>query len=382
VELGTAILLAVWGALVASVILRLRRRGAETFDGNFEPRDRKLVGALAFYLLVPLGVLLSQLVQVALLQMSGAGVGPFSTWVFWGIVEPAHPEAISAYERAAMAMAGPVTLLGFVAVAIAWTKARPTTAAKNFLRLEFARLTMSLALGVHAIAAIVIERGDYWTLRTSLNEVAAPAGDLALLLGGLVAAFAFWAWRSARKLRFLATHTHDVTRRARARLAEWPDDPSALRELGAAQLTAGAPGAIATLERALRAQPDNPRTELMLGQAMLTRGEARAATLHLRNAGLLLEEAAAPDEPLLFEVTLALSAARMMLGDAEGAIATAAAARKTRPADLRGLLLFADTLVAGGQRDAARDQLVAGLEGSEGAARHQIQRRLAALKRR
>ncbi len=381
-ELGTAISLGLWGALAGSVLLRLRRRGSVTFDAAFEPRDRRLVGALALYLAVPVAVFASQLVQMGLLEASEAGSGSFSTWVYWGIVEPARPEAISAPERAAIAAAGPVTLMFFVVVALAWTKLRPATAALNFLRLEFARLTMSLAVGVHAIAAIVIERGDYWAIRTSLNEASAPAGDFALLLGGVFGALSFWAWKRAHKLRFLATQTHDAARQARALLTKSPDDPAALRTLGAAQLTAGRQGAIETLEHALRVEPDDPRTELLLGQARLSLGEAQTAATHLRHAGLLLEESPDVDEPLLFEVTIALSAARMMLGDADGAIVTAAAAMETRPADARALLLFADALVAGGRRDEARDRLTAGLARAEGAARDQIQRRLAALKKR
>ena len=39
-ELGTAIALFVWGTFAVSEILRLRRRGAGTFDDSFEPRDQ------------------------------------------------------------------------------------------------------------------------------------------------------------------------------------------------------------------------------------------------------------------------------------------------------------------------------------------------------
>lgn len=380
-DLGTGILLLLWGALAASVILRLRRRGAEAFDDVFTPRDRRVVGGAAFYLAVPALVLLSQLVQIALLEIQGAGLGRFESFVFWGVVEPARPEALGLYERAAIALAGPITLLFFVVVFVAWTHRRPSGAAYNFLRLEIARVTMSLALGLHPIASILTEEGDYWALRTALNEASAPMGDGAILVMGVLAALSFWLWRRAGRLRQLATTVHDELRHAEAALEETPGDPEALRAYGAAQLATGDPRALGTLEKALALEPDDPRTQLLVGKAYLRGGEAESASSHLRRAGQLAEDADA-DPPLLFEITLALSAARIALGDAEGALLTAEAAHQARPADPRGLLMIADALVADDRPSEARDQLEAALETADGIVRAEIERRLKDLRRR
>lgn len=381
-ELGTAFVLLVWGALAVSVILRLTRRGARTFDDSFERRDQKLARAAALYLGVPAAVLGSQLAQVALLTARGAGLGHLESWVYFGIVEPLHPERLTHVERAAIAIAAPVTLVFITAAMLAWTKHRPGTAAKNFVRLEVARVLMSLSLGVHPIVSILIERGDYWTMRSELNAAAAPLGDVGLLLGGLIAAFAFWGWRRARALRLLASGTYDATRRAHDLLERSPDDPDALRALAVAQLATGDADAVGTLLHALEIAPEDPRVELLLGQAVLGAGDARAASAHLRRAGQLLEESETDDDPLLFEIALALSAARIALGDAEGAILTAEAAREARPTDPRGVLIFADALVAGGRRDDARSALNVALTLAEGTARFEIERRLAALRPR
>ena len=381
-QLGTAIVLGIWGVFAASVILRLSRRGEATFDDRFERRDRRLIGALTFYLGVPAAVLLSQLTQIGLLSASPAGFGSLSSWVFFGTVEPANAAAITAYERAAIAVAGPATMMVFVLGALLWTQRSPRNAAHNFLRLEFARLSMSFALGVHAIASLVMQRGDYWVLRTALNESDPPAGDVALLLFGVVAALFFYGWRRAARLRYLATPSYDTEREARARLRTDPHDADALRVLGAAQLSSGDPAGLTTLERALEAQPGHPRTRLLLGQTMLSRGDADRAAAPLRLAGQLLEEGDVSDEPLLFEVTLALSAARIMLGDAEGAILTAAAAAQSRPRDGRAVLMLADALVAGGKMQDARATLERGLDAAEGSTRRRIEQRLAALRRR
>jgi tetratricopeptide (TPR) repeat protein len=207
------------------------------------------------------------------------------------------------------------------------------------------------------------------------------SGDLALLGWGILGAYAFWKWRSAHALLLLATPLHDAARLASGALAESPDDPEALRTLGAAQLAAGDPAALETLAHAHAVAPNDPETELLLGRAHLERGEARTAADHLRHAGLLLEDHPDEDEDLLFEVTLALSAARIALGDAEGAILTAEAARRADPADPRGLLMIADALVAGGRLDEARSRLEGALGASEGPLRREIERRLAALRR-
>lgn len=380
-ELGTAILLILWGALAASVILRLRRRGAEVFRAPIGPDEHRLVGSAALYLATPAAVLASQIVQVALLERAGAGY-TFTSWIYWGVVEPARPEALGPLARAGVAGAGPATLFAVALLAFSWTRIRPAGAARNLLRLELGRFAMTLALGVHPLASLALERGDYWALRASLNTVRAPAGDAALLVVGVIAAVAFWSWRRASGLRAHASRGWDVDREARARLAEDPSDPDALLTLGRAELGAGDRRAIATLERAVAARPDDPTLELWLGRANLLHGEAEEASTHLRRAGQLLEEGTDDDDPLLFAVLFHLAEARMALGDAEGAVMTAEEAWAARPDEPLGLMLVVDTLVATGRRDEAHDRLVDALDGARGRLRAEIERRLAGLRRR
>lgn len=379
-ELGTVLVLCLWGALAASVIVRLRRRGGEDLRPPIAPDKHRLVGSAALYLATPAAVLASQVVQIAILVVAGAGYG-FTSWVYWGVVEPARPEALDPLARAAIAAAGPSTLFAIAAAAFAWTRARPSSAARNLARLELGRFAMTLALGVHPIASIALERGDFWALRTSLNEARAGAGDAALLGIGVIAALAFWSWRRAGRLRARATRAWDLDRDARARLAEAPSDPDALLGVGRAQLGAGDRGAIETLTRALAARPDDPRLELWLGRANLLHGAPEEASSHLRRAGQLLEDAPEPDEPLLFAILYHLAEARLALGDGEGAVLTAEEACAARPHDPLGLMLVVDALVATGRADEAQGRLVGALGTADARARREIERRLAALRR-
>ncbi|MBX3275191.1 MAG: hypothetical protein KF729_33305 [Sandaracinaceae bacterium] len=380
-ELGTVIASILWGTLAVSVVLRLRRPGAEDFRPPITAAKHRLVGSAALYLATPAAVLASQALQVLLYTLSGAGY-TFRSWIYWGIVEPARPEVLEPLARAAIAISGPGTLAAVAGGAFLATHLRPGHAAQNLLRLELGRFALTLALGVHPVASIALERGDLWALRTSLNAWHAPAGDAALLAIGVGAALAFWAFRRAGRLRARATPTWDADRAARARLAVAPDDPDALLAHGRAQLGAGDRGAIDTFARALAARPDDPHLALWLGRANLLHGLLEEASTHLRLAGRLVEASDDDDEPLLFAILFHLTEARLALGDPEGAVLTAEAARAARPEDPMALLLVADALVATGRAGEAEDRLRDALEGADARGRRAIERRLASLRRR
>ncbi|MEQ8456854.1 MAG: hypothetical protein RLO52_41305 [Sandaracinaceae bacterium] len=373
-NLGTTIVLCLFGAFATSVILRLRRRGRAAFDGHLTPRDRRLVGATAFYLVVPSLALLAQGAQLGLLHAMGARVTHAETWVYWGFIEADGPPAL----RAAGLAASPLLLIVALLVLVGWTRLRPSRAAVNHLRLESARLLTMIVFGVQPVVSLLSRRGAHWELRELANGWREGSGDAGLLVFGVIAAFAFWRLRSARGLWALASPLHDATDRAKRALERDAMDADALRALGAAQLAMGHPDAEETLTRAWAVAPEDPRVALLLGRAAAMRGDASEASEHLRRAGQLLE--ATDDDPaLFFEIALALGAARLQLGDAEGAILTAEAAREAAPRDLRAAIVLADALALDGQSAEARRTLEAIRDRAAGALRRQIDRRLRGL---
>ena len=86
---------------------------------------------------------------------------------------------------------------------------------------------------------------------------------------------------------------------ARARLAENPDDPEALAELGEALVLEAdgtvTPAAVEALTRALARRPDNPRAAYYLGLHEAQSGESKAAVARWQ----ALEAASPPDAPWL-----------------------------------------------------------------------------------
>lgn len=378
-SVANAAVLCLWGLVAASVIVRLSRRGAAVFGERLDTGEHRLAGTAAFYLAVPALVLVSQLAQVLAMYALGAELGRFESWVYFGIVEPSV--TLAPLTRAAIAAIAPLSLLAFAAGAIVWTRARPATATRNHLRLEIARVLLLLAFGVQPIVSLLSRQGDFAIIREALDERHPQSGGLALLAYGVLAAWAFWRWRRASALRLLASPVHDAARLARSRLATSPDDADALRALGAAQLASGDARAVETLAAALAQAPDDPRVALLLGRAHLEAGHPHAASERLRQAGQELEAHGSDDE-LLLEITLALSAARIAIGDPEGAILTAEAACERAPRDPRALLMAADALVAGQRRSEARMRLEDALARASGALKGEIARRLEALERR
>ena len=374
------VLLVAWGAIAVAVALRLGSRWEAAFAAPIDTRARRLLGAVSLYLVVPALVLASELLQLAALELLGVELGEFTTYVYWGCLEAAQPEALAPIERAGVAALGPISL-GMVALGLAVrTAARPGGAAINHLRVETLRFLLVLAFGLHPLLSLTTGRGDFHTIQVALDARYPQSGAVALLGYGILAAYAFFAWRRAEALRFSTTALHDSARAAAARLLERPDDVEALLVLGRARRAAGDPRARATLEQAERAAPGDARLALALARIDLAEGAPVSAARRLLEVGRRLESER-QDPGLLHEVTLALSAARIAQGDAEGALPVAEAALAQDPRDLRAPILLADALVLSGRREEAQRGLEDLLPLAEGELRADIRRRLAALRR-
>lgn len=374
----------VYATFAAGLAVRMYRQGRRTFDDDFRPEDRRTLGAAAFYFAIPVAVALHELGHAAVIRAFGAGISDWHYVFYWAYVSP--DRALPPLQSALVALSGNVVSLLLAWGAVLWTLRRPKNAALNYVRLEFARIQLWIALVIYPVFSLLIRGGDFWLIREELDALLPFAGEAFLFLW---AGLAFWTWRRwrgpwRRTFVWLATPLHDRLRAARARVEADPQSAEARRELGRVYLAGDEPErALGALLPGVARHPEEPELRFLAGFAHLRRGEAQQASEQLRAAGQMLEaeDPVGSRAELYYEVTLGLAAARLALGDPEGALLTAEAARERRPRDPRGLLVYADALVAAGRFEEARTRLSQALEDAEGVFRKEIRRRLATLSR-
>lgn len=377
----------VYAIFAAGVVVKLVRNGGRTFDDELTREDRRIAGAAVFYLGVPIAIALHELGHAVTTWALRGTVADYHYVFYWGYVVPAREPPLSAWESALTAASGNVVSLLVAIAAIAWTVRRPSNAARNFARLELARVLLWMTLAIYPVGSLLLDGGDFWILRRDLNALAPFVGDGAMLAYGGVAVWVLMQWRGPWRRRYLwlATPLRDRLVAARQRALDAPDDPVALRELGRVHLAGDDPhAALEALGRALSLGPDEPaEAHFLAGLAHLRAGAADEASRHLRAAGQHLERLGeddlGPHAALYFEITLGLATARLALHDAEGAALTAEAAERQQPRDPRAILVRADALVAAGRVGEARDHLEAAQRWAEGVLAREIRRRIQAL---
>ncbi|MFW5875094.1 MAG: tetratricopeptide repeat protein [Myxococcota bacterium] len=375
---------------------RLWRERRPAFDDHFTARDRRLVGAATFYLLVPFAVALHELGHAALTWGLGGHITDWGYLLYGGYVVPAREPPFAPLEHAWIAATGNLVTLAMGFGAVLWATRRPGSAAWNFMRLELGRILLWITLFFYPILSLALSAmgsdsapadkpiGDFAILRVDLNEVAPHLGNAAIGAYAMFALFVWYKWRGPWRARYvwLASPLFDRLRAATRKLEQSPDDVRALMDIGRVFLAGNeAAKAVAVLDRAVELRPHDPEVRYLVGTARLALGQAREASEHLRVAGSHLEESSEAGEQaeLRYEVTLALAGARLAMGDAEGAVLTAEAAREIKPMEPRSLLVHADALVAAGRASEARGKLEAGLDRAQGALANEIRRRLRTL---
>lgn len=371
----------IYAAFAASVVVRLARAGRKTFDDQFSRVDRQLLGAATFYLLIPLATLAQQLGRVVAVGALGGSIEKFRFVFYFGEVVPARAVAFSNAEQTLIALAGSAVSLLLAVLAIVWTRLQKFNAAWNFVRLEFARVMLTLTLVVYPLLSLVLDWGDFAQARRALNGISPNVGDFvvaALIASGLVC---FWLFRRGvwrRDHLFWSTPLWDEARRQIRRIAE--DPAGAHRELGKVFLRAER---LEDARRELRQSEsfaaENPETLWLLGLAELRERAAQKASSYFRRAGLALESATEERRELRNEVLVGLAGARLLLEDPEGAAEAAEAAREINPRDARSLLVLADAWAGSGRLTDARRILEGALVSAQGVVAFEIRRRLASL---
>jgi tetratricopeptide (TPR) repeat protein len=374
--------------LFAIPVLSRWRSGGESLDAPLTDGARRLVGVTAFYVLTPAAIVAHQLVHALVARALGATITEARLFVLFGWTSVGREPPLDAVERLLLAGSGLVFTQALAYGALASVLLMPGSARSNLLRLSFARQQLALVLVVWPLIALLTGRLAHGELRAALAALGPQYGAVAAGLWSALAAATWLALLGGPVRRALARRTSafwDVERSAMSRLRAGVDTPGALLDLARAALTRGdASTAEALLARARALAPDEAHVPYLRGMIALRAGAASAASALLREAGLLLEEGRATTPvaeraELRVEAALGLAAARLRLGDPQGALETALAVRAEAPMDARPEVLAADALLATGAHAEARAHLERALALADDVLRPAIRRRLGAL---
>jgi hypothetical protein len=143
---GSAFNLIAWVYLGIAVLTawRLVQAGRATFDDELTAADRRLVGATAFYLVTPLGVVLHELGHAVLVWTLGGRIVGWHFLFYWGYVVP--DRSFGAYGDFGVALAGNLVTLAIGVLAVRQVLQRPANAAWNFFWWRLAEIQLSMVL--------------------------------------------------------------------------------------------------------------------------------------------------------------------------------------------------------------------------------------------
>lgn len=215
-----------YGLGAVFTVLALVRRGRPLWRGPLAERDEQLAWACAFFLVIPLGVLLHELGHALATWSVGGQVAQLSWRVYWGFVVPVGDFGeLSAWW---IALAGNLAglLFGVGLLALAATAGRWRPAAGHVL-LVAGQLEIVFTLIVYPLMTL----GDFfasdWRTIYDFGVTPVASSVAAAVHAGLLAA----VWMSRRRLDELrwaiARGRVDELRRARAAIATAHDDAAA-----------------------------------------------------------------------------------------------------------------------------------------------------------
>jgi hypothetical protein len=211
---GAFALLSLFYAVIGVRVIRdLWINRKEAFDLRFTDRDRALVDQSAFFLLVPVSVLLHEFGHAVAIWSFGGKVIDFNYYVFAGSVS--YREPFSNTQQIVVAAAGTIVniILCALALAVVFLKRRPYRAAINELLFQFAVISGINALIFYPLLDLVSGmEGDWTQMYDGGNR------NLSILIGIVHAGILFasyQAWQNPRFRRALAERTGLPTGSAR-----------------------------------------------------------------------------------------------------------------------------------------------------------------------
>ncbi|MGC4189658.1 MAG: site-2 protease family protein [Thermomicrobiales bacterium] len=195
-----------YAAVGIRVVVQLVQRRREIFDTAFTPYDRSMVDQAAFFILVPVSVVLHELGHAVTVWGLGGQVVDFGFYGFAGYVS-FYPDEFTPAQRILIAAAGSIVnlVLILIALAVVFLRKPPLRAAYNELLLQFAFISGINAFIFYPLLDLVSTFEGDWR---QMYDGGVPALSMAIgivhiaILGG-----GYWLARNPRMKARMAALT-------------------------------------------------------------------------------------------------------------------------------------------------------------------------------
>lgn len=280
-----------YGAVALVVLVAVARRGRGFWRGEVASADRQLTWAIAFFLVLPLGVLLHEFGHALATWSMGGEVAQISWRVYWGFMVPVG--LFSPLEHWWISLAGNAAglLFGFVLLALAGAAGRSRPPLGRVL-LVAGQLEIIFTLVVYPLMTIGgYFDGDWSTIYDFGSTPVASTITLAVHAAVLIG-----LWLARRRLAeadwAISRRRADELARLRAAIRKDPADVGARHALARLFLDGGRRGWAAEASAdGLRACGENAALYATLAEALMKRGQFNEALGAVTRAIELTEHA-------------------------------------------------------------------------------------------
>lgn len=199
-DVGTFAIISLLLAIISvRTLYQTIRDREQLFDHQFTTADRQHMSVVAFFVLIPISVLLHEAGHAVTVWAFGGEVLTFGYFLFFGFVE--HQGRYTATDLFWIALSGNVVSIVMGLGALAWVFLRPMRAAVNYLLFMFGVISILISLVFYPLTDLLSDLHGDWSQIYTWNTTGLSIGMgvvHALILLGLVI-----GWQSsAMRLRY------------------------------------------------------------------------------------------------------------------------------------------------------------------------------------
>lgn len=204
-----SIFLVLYGVLTVVTVVKLFRSWSATWDLRFTREDKALIDQAAFFVLMPVAVILHELGHATAIWLMGGTVLDYGYYGFAGWVSY-DPRMFSDAQQIVIASAGTLVniVLAGAALAVVFLRNPPMRAAFNELLIQFVYVSLLNALILYPLLDFTSGMNGDWR-QMYFGGVPALSALILVLHVGIVVGL-FWAYRDSRIRRRIDALTSTV----------------------------------------------------------------------------------------------------------------------------------------------------------------------------